>query len=162
MDGVKNYIKDLAKTILISFGIVLLLTNFVFRIVYIDGHSMNPTLTDGSYAVAGIINRFFGLNRFDIVTIDLPGTNDHLVKRIIAMPNETIEYINNQLFVDGVFYDEPFLGNDAITEDFKVTLRENQYFVLGDNRAHSSDSRYYGPFSDSNIKTSGLFVLIRR
>lgn len=162
MEGMKNYIKDLFKTIVVSLVTVVILTNFIFKIVYIDGNSMYPTLTDGSYAIAGILNRFFGLERFDVVTIDLPGSSEHLVKRLIGFPNETLEYKDNVLYINGEMLTEDFLDETSVTEDFLVTLGEDQYFVLGDNRSHSSDSRYYGAFSKNHIKTRGLLVIYRK
>ncbi|MFI3284377.1 MAG: signal peptidase I [Erysipelotrichaceae bacterium] len=155
----KNIVKELFSTVISSFIFVMLIVNFIFSPVHIDGHSMDPTLSDGSYGIAGIINRFFGLERFDIVTIELDN-HDYIIKRIIGLPNETIEVIDNHLYIDGIYYEESFLANDTITNDFKIILGEDEYFVMGDNRQNSSDSRYYGPFESKQIKTRGVFIIL--
>ena len=110
---------------------------------------MSPTLENGDLGFALRTKLGFQeIKRFDIVVLESP--SKYLVKRIIGLPGETIEYKDNQLYINGTAMNEPFLSN-TLTEDFNVTLAENEYYVLGDNRQHSMDSRVYGPFMKDQI-----------
>ena len=92
------------------------------------------------------------LKRFDIVVVD--NGKDYLIKRVIGLPGEEIEYKDNKLYVNGKEVNDKY-GNGK-TSDFKVKVGKNKYFVLGDNRTNSLDSRYYGSFNKKKIlgKTS--------
>ena len=81
-----------------------------------------------------------------------------IVKRVIGLPGETVEYIDNELYIDGMLIEQDFeyLGT---TQNLRVTLDKNEYFVLGDNRENSRDSRYYGPFTKDKIVSSHVLVL---
>lgn len=146
---------ELLESIVIAALICFLLFNFVFIRVQVKKTSMNPTLNDGDNGFSFIITKNIKLNRFDIVVAE----NDDklIVKRLIGMPNETIEYKDNVLYIDGVEYEEEYLG-DVKTNDFKVELGEDEYYLLGDNREVSKDSRFVGPFSKEDIKASHVFV----
>ena len=74
------------------------------------------------------------------------------------MPNEEVEYKDNVLYINGNKYEEDYI-KDAVTEDFKVKLSNNEYYCLGDNRDVSKDSRYYGPFNYEDFKASHVLVL---
>ena len=86
---------------------------------------------------------------------------------MIGLPGETVEYRNNQLYINGEPVEEPFLDESytstypgSFTGDFKTEkLGEDEYFCMGDNRPHSSDSRYYGAFHKSDIVSKGVFVV---
>ena len=141
----------------VPYIIVIILVLFVKRYVVspikVNGDSMLKTLHDGDVMILDIIGyRFSEIKRFDIVVVD--ENKEFLIKRIIGLSGETIEYRHNQLFVNGKKVKDSF-GSD-ITEDFKVTVPDNCYFVLGDNRTNSLDSRYFGSFNKKDIlgKTS--------
>lgn len=162
-------IKETLVTCLVTVIVTSLLTNFFFRPVVVDGTSMNPTLVDRDVAFSSIItNRTRDLKRFDIVVIILKERDERLVKRVIGLPNETIVYSCDHLYIDGVEIAEDFLDREYIeeymqyktgyfTNDFTYTLGENEYFCMGDNRRVSQDSRYYGPFSRNDIISVGIF-----
>lgn len=118
---------------------------------------MYPTLHDGDKGFSFIITRNISINRFDICVIDPDDVDYLLVKRVIGLPNETIEYKDNKLYVNGEYIKEDFLSN-AYTYDFKVTLGEDEYYCLGDNRENSNDSRHYGAFSKDEIKSTKFFA----
>lgn len=156
---VKSFIKDVFEVIITSAVIVFVLLNWVLLPVEVHGTSMVPTLVEGQRGFSFKITKQIGLERFDIVVIDKTDENDKLlVKRIIGMPNETIKYQDNVLYINGVQTNQDFLKEDVITNDFEITLADDEYFCLGDNREVSKDSRYYGPFSKEEIVSSKLFV----
>ena len=138
------------KVMKIRFIVVLCLLlsmcifNFMFRIVVISGDSMEPNFHNGTTFLA---KKRFDPWRFDVVIVNI---NDSLIiKRVIGLPNETIEYKNNQLYVNNeAVYDGYSIGE---TEDFKITLESDEFYCLGDNREHSADSRQYGAFKRSQL-----------
>ena len=119
---------------------------------------MTPIIHDKDILLSSIISKK-ELNRFDIciVKVSEESKEKKLVKRLIGLPNEKIEYKNNKLYVNGEFIKEDFLI-DTYTNDFSIKLSEDQYYFLGDNRVHSNDSRYYGPFNSESIIASKIFV----
>ncbi|MUV36296.1 Signal peptidase I [Lentibacillus sp. JNUCC-1] len=132
-----------AKAILIAIVIGLLLQNFVMATSVVEGESMDPTLEDGERV---IFNKFIYLidspERGDIVIIQHPSKN--YVKRVIGLPGETIEMQNHILYIDDQEVAQDFIGNEAInsTGNFgPIHIPEDSYFVMGDNRAKSRDSR---------------------
>jgi signal peptidase I len=156
---------DLVKMIVISFIIVTILTTWFIKPIRVKGESMYPTLDDGSLAISGIINMINGIERFDVVTVYQDYKDQYLIKRVIGLPNDTIEfkadnlYINNEL-VEQLFLNEEYTNDySEFTNDFKIVLTEDQYFLMGDNRPNSSDSRVYGPFEIEQITSEDVFVL---
>lgn len=143
---IKEFIKDMA-------GLVFTVVAVLFVIVYVAsvqqvvGPSMNPTLKEGDILILNKLGyRFFDIKRFDIVAVS-NSSSKYLVKRVIGLPGEKIEYIDNVLYIDGKGYKEKFLDDTVITENFSVTelgyetIPEDMYLVLGDNRTNSQDSR---------------------
>ena len=161
---------DFLKMLLISIVVVFLCTRFLIRPVRVDGDSMYPTLHNNAIGFSNILTyRMQGLKRFDIAIIYVPDKKEYLVKRVIGLPGETIEYRQDQLLVNGEavaedFFDEDYKrsqsANGSFTQDFgPVTLADDEYFMLGDNRPYSSDSRWYGPFKKEQIKAKDVVVL---
>jgi|SRR5690625_74122 len=139
----KNEWTEWGKAIVIAVLIALFLRTFIFSTSIVEGESMAPTLDNGERI---IFNKFSYLvgepNRGDIVIIQRPHKN--YVKRVIALPGETIEMINHDLYINKVKYDQTFITEEAQkhTGNFgPVDIPENSYFVMGDNRAISKDSR---------------------
>ena len=163
-------IKEIVTTVVVTLLIVLLCNSFFFKLVSVDGTSMQPTVMSGSFGFSNIVSRkISGIERFDIVVINSESKGKNLIKRVIGLPGETISYREGKLYVDGKVCSEDFLDPDYMasqtpagkyfTADFTVTLGENEYFCMGDNRLVSADSRIYGPFSDEEIIAKGIVVI---
>nr|WP_245831816.1 signal peptidase I [Oceanobacillus senegalensis] len=139
----KNEWLEWGKAIIIAIVIAFLLRTFIFATSIVQGESMDPTLENGERV---IFNKLVYLldepERGDIVIIQRPTKN--YVKRVIGLPGETIEIVNGELFINGEKYIQTFLTEEAKlqTNNFgPVTVPDEQYFVMGDNRAISKDSR---------------------
>lgn len=110
----------------------------------VSGESMEPTLSDGDTIS---INKDYTLDRFDVVVFKF---NDiTYVKRVIGLPNETITYSDNKLYINDELIEDPY--NDGNTDDFSITLKDGEFYCLGDNRAISTDSRKLGRMLESYI-----------
>ena len=87
--------------------------------------------------------------RFDIVVVKNNDSHDKIIKRVIGLPNETIEYRDNNLYINGELVETNIKFKD--TDDFIATTQDNEYFVMGDNRPVSKDSRMLGNFTKNDI-----------
>lgn len=125
--------------------LVIIIRVFIVTPVRVDGSSMYPTLKDGEILLLEKSNQEYKRN--DIVVVKYNG--EKIIKRIIALPGETIEYKDNKLYINGKETTD-IIPN--ITDGFpKVSLTYNEYFVMGDNRHNSLDSRYLGPIEKELI-----------
>lgn len=167
-NNIKKEVLGFIKEIIISAVIIFVLVNFVVRSVQVEGSSMYPTLVDNEIGVTNVIGRKFGqIKRFDIVVIYIQDKNEYIVKRVIGLPNETISYRNGQLYVNDQKVEESFLDTEYVknyqgqfmNDISPIQLGDGQYYCLGDNRPVSRDSRYYGPFNESQIISKGVLVL---
>ena len=163
----KEELIDLIKTLLVSVVSVYLLTTFIAKPVRVNGDSMYPQVKHDQIGFSMVFNKN-QIERFDVVVVYIEETEKYLVKRVIGLPNETIRYEDSKLYVNGELIEEAFLDEDYVssqseqmdfTGDLEVVLGEDEYFLLGDNRPYSRDSRYYGSFSKHDIVSKGLFVL---
>lgn len=129
---------------------------FVFWPFKLDGESMAPTFSsDDRVVISRVISLTSAPQRGDIVVCDLENGGEKIlaIKRIVALPDEKIEIKNGDVFVDGQAIAEGYLENEHITTgDIDLTLGEDEYFVLGDNRGISLDSRKLGAIKKSDIK----------
>ena len=147
MDKFKKIVKEWLPYVVIIILVLVVKYNIVAPI-RVNGKSMNNTLKEGDIMILDIIGyRTSRLKRFDIVVVD--NGKDYLIKRVIGLPGEEIEYKDNKLYVNGKEVNDKY-GNGK-TSDFKVKVGKNKYFVLGDNRTNSLDSRYYGSFNKKKI-----------
>ncbi len=138
------------KDYVIIVVVVIIIRTFIITPALVDGASMNNTLKDGQLV---IINKFTYLfnepKRFDIVVVKNKDSRDKIIKRIIGLPNEKIVYKDNNLYINGELYKENFvLGN---TTDYEFKTGDDEYFVLGDNRPVSKDSRLLGSFKKKDL-----------
>lgn len=156
----KNYIKEFLPYFMIILVVVLIKT-FVVSPIRVNGASMDPTLNDKDVMLLDEISyRFSDIERFDIVVVK--EEDEYLIKRVIGLPGETVEYKNDKLYIDGKYVKEDFKHKE--TFDFSTTLGKDEYFIMGDNRTNSTDSRVFGPISRDKImgKTSLTILPISR
>jgi signal peptidase I len=147
---------------LLVIAFVILLRIFIITPIHVDGKSMENTLHNNDIMILNIIGyKLNSINRFDIVVIKYG--DEHLIKRVIGFPGEIIEYKDNKLYVN----DE--LIKDVVkeqTSDFSTTeltedgvIPKGKYFVLGDNRGNSADSRIIGFIDEKDIEGKTNLIL---
>jgi len=147
---------------LVFFGLLCVISyfffsRFVFTPVIIQGRSMTPTLRDGEYYILNRLAYFFRAPaRGDLVVIRDPGHDDFAVKRIIAKPGDWLNLKDGKVYLNGRRLVEPYLpkGTFTATPDSGekwIELGKGHYFVMGDNRVWSEDSRTYGRIDRSSI-----------
>jgi signal peptidase I len=132
-------------------------SEYIVTAVVIKGRSMMPTLKDGERY---FLNRWRYLilapQRGDVVVIKDPGHQDYAVKRIVGRPYDWLNFKDGVLYINGKRLEEPYLSTNTRTDTSDMSekwiqLGRNQYFLLGDNRANSEDSRFYGVVHRKNI-----------
>lgn len=157
-DTGKGLVKDLVLLALLIVIVVIPIRVFVVSPFVVDGDSMHPTFEHLDYLIVDeIVYRFVDPARGDVVVFRYP-KNDSVfyIKRIIGLPGETVSINRGTVTIttttgETVTLNEPYVVNEDATYTKSVTLAEGQYFVLGDNRPNSSDSRVWGPLSRKDI-----------
>jgi len=157
---------EFVKSVFTSLIFVLILTNFVVKPIKVNGDSMFPTLKDQSLGFSNILTyELFGVNRYDIVIVYVESMDEYLVKRVIGLPNETIEVKDDQVYINGELINQDFLNDDYVsqfpifTSGFEsVTIGEDEVFLMGDNRPYSSDSRVFGTFKLEDIIAKDAYI----
>lgn len=139
-------LKELMPYIIIVV-VVLLVRSFIVTPGLVSGSSMEPTLYNNELVLINKIGLNKGIDRYDIVVVKYE--NSTIIKRVIGLPYETVEYINDTLYIDGEIVNTKV--DFEYTKDFKLTAGKNEYIVLGDNRNISKDSRIIGPVKESDI-----------
>jgi signal peptidase I len=154
----KNKIdEDTLLKIFIGIALTIIFLNlFIIQLARVNGDSMLPTMENGQMLLVSKIEDTY--NRGDIVIVK--EYNSFLIKRIIALPGETLTIVDNIIYINGEPLDDYV---DVNVEDWGVlaegiTLTDEQYIILGDNRNRSSDSRDFGPIELSDIKSK---VIVR-
>ena len=126
---------------LIIIVVVILIRTFIITPVRVDGASMDKTLENGQIL---LLYKLGNVKRYDIVVLDEEIEDEIIIKRIIGMPNDTVEIKNGKIYVNDEEIEEEYAYGQTSDYD-KITLGDDEYFILGDNRPISKDSRYFGP-----------------
>lgn len=162
MEKAKEIFKEI-RVYLLIIVIALLVKTFLVAPIRVNGESMMGTLHDKDIMILDKISyRFSPIKRFDIVVVKYK--DEYLIKRVIGLPGEKVEYKNNKLYVNGKLLKENF--SHMKTDDFKLDsignskVPKNQYLVLGDNRVNSLDSRIIGFIKRSQISGKTSFTIL--
>ncbi len=156
----KEFVMELAKIVLISLAIIIPVRHFLIQPFYVKGASMEPNFEDHEYLIVDEITyQFRAPERGEIVVFRAPGVKQYYIKRIIGMPGETVEVKDNAMHINGALLNESqYLAQDVVTVgDLKEILGPKEYWVQGDNRSSSLDSRSFGPIKRSDIVGRAVF-----
>jgi signal peptidase I len=154
-----TFVREILETIILI-GLVYTLVNLATVRFYIEGPSMQPNFWAGQFLIVSRASYMLGNpQRGDIVVFDAPGDDDTpdnplLIKRLIGLPNETVEFNNGDVFINGTKLDQPFTNEqDCRTscKDQTWHLGPDEYIFMGDNRNNSRDSRVFGPVTKDRI-----------
>ncbi len=147
-------IKSLMPYIIIII-VVILVRTFIATPVRVNGSSMYPTLKGNEIM---LLNKLGHINRFDIVVLKIDDREDNLIKRIIGLPGETVEIKDNEIYINDKKIEDKY-GYGVTYNIDKVTLKKDEYFILGDNRKISLDSRVFGTIHKDEIKGTTDFIM---
>jgi signal peptidase I len=178
--------KETLKFVVIFGFLFIVIRTFLVQPFMVDGPSMSPTFETGHYLLVNKLPNYFDTpKRLDVVIFDIPDTEPqyhtclipnlvsnsclvtskrYLIKRVIGLPGEKVSVMNgvttiyNKENPNGFILDESFVKHISYISDER-TLKEDEYYVMGDNRANSSDSRYFGPVTFNKIVGSPLLRL---
>lgn len=150
---------EILKIIIIALVIVVPIRHFLFQPFIVRGASMEPNFHNGDYLIIDEISyRFKDPQRGEAIVFKSPSNpSQRYIKRIIGLPGETIEIREGKIIIlkdktSQILDESDYLPSSSQTlGDFKISLKENEYFVLGDNRPFSADSRKWGPLPRENI-----------
>lgn len=150
----ESFFKEIIKFVLLAAVIVLPIRFFIAQPFIVSGGSMDPTFANGQYLIVDEISyRFKNPKRGDVIIFRYPlDAKKFFIKRIIGLPLETIEIRGGKALVDGkegkktLALEEPYIDSKIDLKNYGPTaLKADEYFVMGDNRTESFDSRYWGP-----------------
>ena len=144
----REIIETILLTVLIFFGIRLVVQNF-----RIEGRSMEPTLHSGQYLLVNKLTYQLSgePQRGDIIVFEAWGQDKDFIKRVIGLPGEEIEIRDGHVKINGDVLEEPYLDQSTSDSIGPLTIPQDQFYVMGDNRHNSSDSRAYEPLEADKI-----------
>ena len=164
--SIGQFILSFLETVVVALVISIVLYIFIMTPHEVIGNSMYPTYKNGEYLMANKVTyRLKEPQRGDVIIFKYSSTQD-FIKRIIGLPGDTIMLKDGQLYINDQLLDESDYisdsiytnGGDFLREGESKTIPEGEYFVCGDNRPHSSDSRTFGPISEDDIKGKAWVV----
>jgi signal peptidase I len=152
-----SFLTELLKFILVAVVIVVPVRLFVAQPFIVDGASSVPTFETGQYLIIDELTYHFEQpQRYDFIVMRYPkDPSQFFIKRIIGLPGETVAIRSGNIYIESsgttTELTEPYVVNHGNGEDMTVTLTSDQYWVMGDNRPESSDSRTWGPLPREDI-----------
>ncbi len=163
---VGEFFKEVKEVAFIVIFILIPIRIFIAQPFIVVGSSMQPTFQNGDYLIVDEISyRFEKPSRGDVVVFKPPtAPNEHYIKRVIGLPGETVSVNGNKVFITNEKYPDGFMLEEDYVHSLRdtrvtVSLGEDEYFVMGDNREASSDSRIWGPLSLDKITGRAVFRL---
>lgn len=158
MRGFFSFVFDTGKIIILALLIVVPIRAWVFQPFLVKGDSMKPNFHNGDYLIIDELTyKFYNPQRGQVIVFKFPGDlSQRYIKRIIGLPGETVEIKDNAITVshsqDNKVLHESYIPKSLFTQgSFPMTLKDDEYFVLGDNRPNSSDSRVWGVLPKRDI-----------
>lgn len=165
-ESLGSHLIDFIQTLVVFGAVFAIIYLFVAQFHKVSGNSMFPTYHNGDFLVTEKISyKFNEPRRGDVVVLKNPrDESQDFIKRIIALPGDTVKIENNSVYVNGQLLNEYYLPPNTpthaglfISESSTIKAGQNQYFVFGDNRDHSSDSREWGPVTKEEIIGRAFF-----
>jgi len=161
-----SFIKEIIKVLLIALIVVLPVRILIAQPFIVSGSSMDPTFENGDYLIVDQLSYRFGdPERLDVVIFKYPkDPNKFFIKRIIGLPGETVSINNGSVSINSDNMEEMVLNEKYVVHTRKDTvtvfLEEDEYYVMGDNRSASLDSRSWGPLPSENVVGKAMVRLL--
>ncbi len=156
----KKEIREWVVSIAFALIAVFLIRSFLFTVISVDGQSMETTLHNGERLIVTVLDmKLVGPQHGDVVICHYPDRKENFVKRVIGVPGDTIGMENGKTYVNGEPIDEPYVADPDMRTYGPFTLADGEYFVMGDNRNHSNDSRSVGPVTRDMFIGKVRFVM---
>jgi signal peptidase I len=158
------FFMDILEVIVLAVGIFLIVYLLILRPHKIKGQSMHPTFPDAEYLLTEKVTYYRSdPQRGDVIVFKPPISEDEFIKRVVALPGETVSILGGKVFVNDKLLKEDYIKVDTnpsgfLSEGQIYTVPEGNYFVMGDNRPHSSDSRAWGPITKKVITGKAWLV----
>jgi len=147
-----HFVREMLQVVLPAIVLAIIVHLFLAQATVVFGQSMEPNLSPEQRLIVEKISYHIGApQRLDIVVVDLPTMEDMLVKRVVGLPGEVIEIRSGHIFVNGAEISEPFPHDLDFGSMAPIRLAPDEYFVMGDNRDNSNDSRAFGPVTRDEI-----------
>lgn len=157
---------DLCKWVILATVLIILVHKFLVTVFVVDGMSMEPTIHDKEIVV---LRRYLGSKdlpkRKDVVAVNYPGDPDHrrYIKRVIGLPGDNVEVSGGKVYINGSRLDESYISYGIESEPGGTWhLSSTEYFLMGDNRPGSNDSRYFGPVEKRFFLGQAITIIFPR
>lgn len=158
---------DLTRWVILAGIVLVLVSTFLYTIFVVDGVSMEPNLHDREFVLLGKNSYLVGKTpkRGDVVVVEYPGDPErkHYVKRVVGLPGDEVKISEGQVFINNSLARESYLTFDIRTEPAGTwKMSDKEYFLMGDNRPNSNDSRYFGGVEKRFFLGRAVFIIYPR
>ncbi|MEK7550914.1 MAG: signal peptidase I [Patescibacteria group bacterium] len=162
-----SFFLDILEVVVFAIGIFFFVYLLIMRPHKIKGQSMHPNFPDGEYLLTQKVSYYFhGPERGDVIVFKPPiSQDDEFIKRIIALPGDSVKVIGGKVYINGIKLAETYLADTLFTsssnfleEGEEYVVPTGNWIVMGDNRPHSSDSRSWGPITKKEISGKAWLV----